>query len=90
MAYMSYCRFEGTYQELKTCMNTVEEHEREEAEYPVSENEVGFFRRIVEEFHYWMQEMEILLDDGELDYETLDRICEAMRKGCEPQEEEEC
>ena len=54
--YMSYCRFEGTHQELKACLADVDEHLAEMAEYEVSEDEVDHFRDMVKDFIGWMQE----------------------------------
>lgn len=84
--YMSYCRFEGTHQELKACLADVDEHLAEMAEYEVSEDEVDHFRDMVKDFIGWMQDSELITEDGELDEEQLDRICDMMRKSYKEEE----
>lgn len=81
--YMSYCRFEGTKQELRRCFNDVEEHINEEAEYKVSEDEIRHFRSMVADMIDFLQETEIMDEYGELDRDALDSVCEAMRRGYE-------
>ena len=78
MSYMSYCRFEGTRQELKICLNVVEEHVYEEAEYEVSEREINHFKAMVKEFHDFMYEMNLLDENGDLNQNQLETICEQM------------
>lgn len=87
--YMSYCRFEGTYAELRTCLNDVEEHVNQEAEYEVSDEEIQNFRNMVEYFHDFLCNMELLDEDGNLDIDALDEVCEAMTKSYDEEEEEE-
>lgn len=87
--YMSYCRFEGTYAELRTCLNDVEEHVNQEAEYEVSDEEIQNFRNMVEYFHDFLCNMELLDEDGNLDIDALDEVCEAMAKSYDEEEEEE-
>lgn len=89
MAYMSYCRYEGTYSELRVCLNDVEEHVNEEAEYEVSDHEIQHFRNMVEYFHDFLCNMELLDEDGNLDMDALDTVCEAMAKSY-GEEEEDC
>lgn len=79
--YMSYCRFEGTKAELSACLTEVEDHIYEEAEYEVSDREIGHFRQMVESFVSFLGEHDLLDEDGELDEEVLDAICETMKKG---------
>lgn len=88
MAYMSYCRYEGTYSELRACLNDVEEHINEEAEYEVSDREIQWFRNMVELFHEFLCEQELMDEDGNLDNEALDRVCEAMTKSYDEEEED--
>lgn len=88
MAYMSYCRYEGTYSELRACLNDVEEHVNEEAEYEVSDHEIQHFRNMVEYFHDFLCNMELLDEDGNLDDDALDAVCEAMAKSYEQEEED--
>ena len=78
--YMSYCRYEGTHQELVACLADVDEHVMESAEYETSESEVRHFRDMVMDFFGWMQDNELITEDGELDEDQLDGICQAMRK----------
>ncbi len=88
MAYMSYCRYEGTYSELRACLNDVEEHVNKEAEYEVSDHEIQHFRNMVEYFHDFLCNMELLDEDGNLDDDALDAVCEAMAKSYEEEEED--
>lgn len=83
MAYMSYCRFEGTRSEIQACLYDVEEHINEEAEEPVSDNEIRYFRSMVEDFYYWMNDIGLINEFGELNEEELDRICDKMARGTE-------
>ena len=84
--YMSYCRFEGTHQELKACLADVDEHIMEDAEYETSENEVRHFRDMVMDFFGWMQDNELITEEGELDEDQLGGICQAMRKAYSEEE----
>ena len=84
--YMSYCRHEGTHQELKACLADVDEHIMEDAEYETSEDEVEHFRDMVMDFFGWMHDNELITDDGELDEDQLDGICQAMRKAYSEEE----
>ena len=77
---MSYCRFEGTKAELNACLAEVEEHIYEEAEYEVSDHEIGHFRQIVENFVSFLDQHELLDEYGELDEDKLDAICESMKR----------
>ena len=81
--YMSYCRHEGTLSELRACLVDAEEHVNEQAEYEVSYNEIHCFKTMITEFHNCMQDMCLVDEYGELDYDELDKICEAMAKGHE-------
>ena len=78
MAYMSYCRFEGTLQELRICLGVVKEHVNEEAEYEVSAGEIKKFRSMVYDMVEFLQGQEILDEYGDLDKNKLDEICEKM------------
>ena len=79
--YMSYCRFEGTDDELQACLNDVDEHVNGEAREAVSDSEIRHFRSMVENFTSWLLDMNLLDEDGCLDEDALDEICEAMKKG---------
>ena len=85
--YMSYCRYEGTYSELRSCLSDVEEHVNEEAEYEVSDREIQWFRNMVELFHEFLCEQELMDEDGNLDMNALDKVCEAMAKRYDEEEE---
>ena len=76
--YMSYCRFEGTHAELRACLDIVDEHVNEEAEYPVSEDEIRHFRSMVLEFASWLQDHSLIDEDGYVDDAALDEVCVAM------------
>lgn len=89
MAYMSYCKFEGTYSELRNCLVDVEEHVNEEAEYEVSGREIDWFRNIVEMFHDFLCDQELLDEYGNLKMRRLDEICETMSKSYEPEDDGE-
>ena len=85
--YMSYCRFEGTNNELVKCLSDVEEHIYGEASYKVSDNEIEYFKKMTVEFFDFLKDNYLVTQDGELDGIVLDRICEAMAKAY-PDEEE--
>ena len=85
--YMSYCRFEGTAQELTACLAEVNEHLWEESPYKVSEREIGCFRNMVQTFHEFLMSAEMLTEDGELDEGRLDEVCDYMRRACEGEED---
>lgn len=77
--YMSYCRFEGTRMELNACIGEVYDHYNEVAEYDVSENEIDNFRRLVHNFVEMLNDTGILDENGEIDDDALDGVCETMR-----------
>ena len=85
--YMSYCRFEGTKQELNACINDVQDHVMEEAEEEISERETECFRTMVFNFVEFLNEMEII--DSEIDEEALEEVCRAMKKAYTPSWAEE-
>ena len=87
--YMSYCRYEGTYSELRACLHDVEEHVEEYAEYEVSDREIQHFRNMVELSHEFLCEQELLDEDGNLDWDEIDKVCAAMAKSYAEEEEEE-
>lgn len=87
--YMSYCRYEGTYSELSACLRDAQEHIDEEAEYEVSSHEIQHFRNMVELFHEFLCENELLNDDGNLDWDAVDKVCEAMTKSYNNEEDED-
>ena len=77
--YMSYCRFEGTRAEMRACIDVVEDHINEEAEYEVSENEIDQFRSIVNDMVTFLRENDIIDYDTEVDENALEKVCESMR-----------
>ena len=85
--YMSYCRFEGTNNELVKCLSDVEEHIYGEAPYKVSDNEIEYFKKMTVEFFDFLKDNYLVTQDGELDGIVLDRICEAMAKAYADEEE---
>jgi hypothetical protein len=80
MAYMSYCRQEGTFEELRCCMADVDDHIRGEAEYEISDREISCFRKMVNEFVWFLNEYELIDEFGDVDNLRLDEICELMAK----------
>ena len=88
--YMSYCRFEGTHDELRACLADVDEHVNEEAGEKVSDREIQHFRNMIEYFVGWLNDQALLDEDGCLNYEELDQVCEAMGKAYGEEDEEEC
>lgn len=76
--YMSYCRFEGTRQELRACLADVEEHVNGDAEYKVRENEIGHFEQMVREFVDWLNDMALLDEYGELNEREFEQVLDAM------------
>ena len=77
---MSYCRFEGTYNELCACLSDVNEHLDESAEYSVDDREIRNFRKMVERFADWLVDNDLIDEDGCLDESALDEICHAMAR----------
>ena len=73
--------------ELQACLSNVTEHINGEAEYAVSDREIEWFRRMVEEFAEWMQDAGVLDENGYLDDDALDEVCESMKRTCEDEEE---
>ena len=86
--YMSYCRFEGTRQELRACLNDVDEHVNGEAEYKVSESEIGHFENMIRDFVDWLHDMELLDEEGYLDDDALNEVLDSMNKANEGSDEE--
>ena len=87
--YMSYCRQEGTLAELRICLADAADHVFGDAECAVSEREIRNFRDMVEYFYDWCNHMMLIDSDGDLDYEELDKICEAMAKDYYDDEEDD-
>ena len=85
--YMSYCRFEGTRGELAACLNEVTDHVNEEAEYKVSDPEIRHFKNMIVNFVDFLHDMCLLDDEGYLDREELDKVCQAMAKSYREDEE---
>lgn len=85
--YMSYCRHEGTLSELRAVLSDATEHINGEAEDEVSDREIHCFRKLVSEFCDWLSDNELLDEDGYLDDDRLDEICEAMSRKCEDEPE---
>lgn len=81
--YMSYCRYEGTAHELRACMGDVEAHLDGYADYAVSDREVMHFAHLVEEFHDWMRDLCLIDDEGRLDRDALEDVCNALKRGNE-------
>lgn len=84
--YMSYCRFEGTLNELRACLAEVQEHVDGAAEYEVSNREIDCFQNMVETFFDFMQENGLIDWDVELDKDALSQVCNEMAKGSEEEE----
>ena len=78
--YMSYCRFEGTKAELNACIGEVCDHINGVAEYEVSDREIDCFRDMVKSFVEFLQETEIIDENGELSEEALDSVCYDMTR----------
>lgn len=85
--YMSYCRFEGTRAEINACLNAVEEHVNGEADFPVSGNETNNFQHMVRDFVDWLHDMALLDDEGYLDEDALNDVCDDMMKTREDEDE---
>lgn len=85
--YMSYCRFEGTRRELAACLNEVTDHVNEEAEYEVSDPEIRHFKNMIVNFVDFLHDMCLLDDEGYLDREELDKVCQVMAKSYREDEE---
>ena len=87
--YMSYCKFEGTRSELRSCLSAVNEHIEGYAECAVSDREIRCFKETVIEFIDWLHDVALLDDEGYLDEEALDQICEDMKRTAEDEEEDD-
>lgn len=81
MAYMSYCRFEGTHHELRACLNEVQDHIDCEAEFSVSDGEIAQFKEMVEYFHEFLVDAGILEMGTRIQQDRLEEVCEQMRHG---------
>lgn len=89
MSYMSYCKFEGTRTELQSCIGTVCEHIDGVADYEVSQREIRYFKRIVEDMAEFFRDNNLLDEDGYVNEDELETICDLMARGCEEDEEYE-
>ena len=78
--YMSYCRYEGTLNELRACLADAQEHIDGEAEHSVSINEIGQFEQLVRDFVDFLTDNDLLDEDGYLDDDKLGEISKAMRR----------
>ena len=78
MAYMSYCRQEGTFAELRLCLSDVEAHIDGEADDVVSDREIRNFKGMVECFYNFLMDQDLLTDEGELDEERLEEVCQSL------------
>jgi hypothetical protein len=81
--YMSYCRFEGTRQEMDSCINEVIDHINGDADYKVSDREIEEFRKMLRNFVEFLQDTEILDANGDIDGDVLDEVCKDMSYGHE-------
>ena len=77
--YMSYCRFEGTREELRACLGVIDEHVNGEGESAVSEKEIRCCKSMIEEFVGWLNDMGLLDCDGELDRGALAEVMDSLR-----------
>lgn len=87
--YMSYCRYEGTYKELRRCLNDVEEHVEQYAEYEVSDEEIEWFKNMVELFHEFLCDHRLMDECGNLDMKAVEDVCDTMRRSYEEEDEED-
>lgn len=87
--YMSYCRYEGTYHELRACIDDVEEHINKEAEYEVSDHEIEHFESMVRLFHSFMIDNNLIDCDCELNEHELADIMETMKHRYDSEYEED-
>lgn len=87
--YMSYCRFEGTRAELRACLNEAQEHINGEADDKVSASEIECFKDIIRDVVDFLNDNCLIDEDGMIDREGLDDVCQAMAKTGIYEEEEE-
>ena len=78
---MSYCRFEGTRRELAACLEEAQLHADGNEVYAVSKEEIEEFRSMMEEIVDFLHVNELLDEDGHLDVDALDLLCEQMERG---------
>ena len=79
--YMSYCRIEGTLNEMRAVIGEVEDHVYQEECSPVSGREISAFENLMHEIFDFLEDMELIDYEHEwLDRERLEEICNMMAK----------
>lgn len=79
MVNMSYCHFENTLLALRECLDDVQEHVEEYADYPTSARETERFRMMVHEFVDFLNENGLLDEYNDVDEAALDDVVEKMQ-----------
>lgn len=69
--------------ELAACLDVAQEHLDGCAEYAVSDGEVQHFERMILNVVDFLHESGVLDWDQEIDYDALEQVLDAMRKGGE-------
>lgn len=81
---MSYCRYRNTLDDLRDCFDDALAHDREEAKYSVSKDEIEAFRKIILESYQLFEATELInWEEQCLDEFELDELCFKMEKGLE-------
>lgn len=79
MAYMSYCRQQGTFEELKQSLYDVEQYINGNADEAMSDREIESFRKMVFWFVDFLNEQELIDCTGDVDISVLECICDSLR-----------
>ena len=83
---MSYCRYSNTLEDLRDCIDDALAHEREEAKYSVSKQEIDAFRNIVLDSYQFLETTDLInWEEQCLDEFELDELCFKMEKGLDEQ-----
>lgn len=72
--------------ELRACLNEVDDHVMESAEYEISNNEINHFRQMVIEFVGFMKDNDLLDENGDLNFTELDHVCTNMAQSFNEEE----
>lgn len=72
--YMSYCRNEGTYQEITACLDAVQERLDDVTCEQMSQKEAHYFVEIIRAVHYFLIENDLVDEFGDLDEDKLEEM----------------
>ena len=72
--FMSYCRQEGTKKAIEEALNQVEEY-KDDPDMDMSDSEVKAFKAYIQQIHNWMNDMNLIGYEGELNHDELNSLC---------------